>query len=61
MKKINMKNQFYIEFLNKDKNFTEDIAYFDSYEEAKLWATTDNFEYFYPDMVNNKNYKQMNK
>lgn len=56
-----MKNQFYIEFLNKDKNFTEDIAYFDSYEEAKLWATTDNFEYFYPDMVNNKNYKQMNK
>ena len=47
-----MKNQnFYIKFLNKDKNFTEDIVYFNTWEEAKLWATTDNFENFHPDMI----------
>ena len=51
-----MKNQnFYIKFLNKDKNFTEDIVYFNTWEEAKLWATTDNFENFNPDIISTIN------
>ena len=45
------KEQFYIKFLNKDKNFTEDRKYFNTWDEAKLWATTGNFEKLHPDMI----------
>ena len=45
------KEQFYIKFLNKDKNFKEDIIYFNTWDEAYSWATTDNFEKFNPDMI----------
>lgn len=44
MKKI------YIEYLNKDKNFTVDKIYFETYEEAKIWAKS-NFEKFNPDII----------
>ena len=43
--------KYYIKFLNKDKNFTEDIKYFKTWNQAKKWAVTDNFEKFHPDMI----------
>lgn len=42
---------YYIDFLNKDKKFTPDRIYFDTYEQAKQWALQ-NFEKFNPDMIN---------
>ena len=30
--------KYYIEFLNKNKNFRQDIKYFDSYETALKWG-----------------------
>jgi hypothetical protein len=43
--------KFYIDYLNKDKNFTVDKIYFETYEKAKIWAL-ENFEKFDPDMIN---------
>lgn len=41
---------FYIEFLNKKKNFQKDTIYFDTYEQAAKWAK-DNLDNFHPDMI----------
>lgn len=41
----------YIDYLNKEKNFKRDRKYFDSYEEAKKWASK-NFDRFNSDMIN---------
>jgi hypothetical protein len=41
-----MKPKFiFIEYLNRDNNFTVDKIYFDNYEDAKAWAKNnlDNF------------------
>ena len=46
--------QYYIEFLNKDKNFQKDRKYFETYDQAKNWAL-ENFERFDPDMIKSKN------
>jgi hypothetical protein len=43
--------KFYIDYLNKDKNFTVDRIYFETYENAQIWAL-ENFEKFDPDMIN---------
>lgn len=42
--------KYYINYLNKDKNFKEDKIFFDTYKEAEKWAK-DNFERFDPDMI----------
>jgi predicted transcriptional regulator len=42
---------YYIEFLNKDKNFQRDKKIFDSYELAIEWGKS-NFENFNIDMIN---------
>jgi hypothetical protein len=49
MKKDN--NQFYIDFLNRNKNYSRDRKYFDTYEDAKKWAL-ENFDRFDQDMIN---------
>jgi hypothetical protein len=38
MRKTRKKDQFYIEYLNKDKNFEIDKIYFDKYQDARYWA-----------------------
>ena len=40
-----MKSNIYIEYLNKDKNFTEDKIYFENYKDAVQWGKNnlDNF------------------
>lgn len=45
------KNQCYIDFLNKEKNFTRDRKEFLTYEAAQKWALK-NLEKFNPDMIN---------
>jgi len=41
---------FYIEYLNKDKNFRADRIDFNQYDEAVAWAK-ENLEKFHPDMI----------
>jgi hypothetical protein len=41
---------FYIEFLNKEKNFRPDRIDFNTEEEAISWAKT-NLEKYHPDMI----------
>jgi hypothetical protein len=43
-------NEVYIKYLNKNKNFKEDIKYFKTYEDAVKWAKN-NFERFNPDII----------
>lgn len=43
-------NEVYIEFLNKEKNFTKDKKSFKTYEDAVKWARK-NFDKFNPDMI----------
>ena len=50
LKKRDMKNQFKITFLNKEKSFQRDTIYFDSYDEAVQWGLT-NLEKFNSDMI----------
>jgi hypothetical protein len=45
-----MEQTIYIDYLNKDKNFTVDRIYFETYETAQIWAL-ENFEKFDPDMI----------
>jgi hypothetical protein len=45
------KDEVYIEFLNKDKDFQKDIISFKTYNEAVIWAKA-NFENFNLDMIN---------
>jgi len=45
------KDEVYIEYLNKDKNFQKDRKSFKSYDDAVAWAR-ENFEKFNPDMIN---------
>ena len=40
----------YIDYLNKDKNFKEDRIFFETYEQAVIWAK-DNLERFDRDMI----------
>lgn len=40
----------FIEYLNKDKNFTVDKIYFENYKDAVQWGK-DNFENFNLDMI----------
>ena len=48
---MNIENgKFCIEFLNKEKGFKKDVVYFDSYENAIIWAKS-NFEKFNIDMI----------
>lgn len=42
--------KYYIDYLNKNKNFQRDRKYFETYELAAKWAKT-NFERFDPDMI----------
>jgi hypothetical protein len=44
------KETYYIDFLNKKKNFSIDRVTFDDYEKARKWAMK-NFESFDPDMI----------
>jgi hypothetical protein len=44
------KETYYIDFLNKKKNFSMDRVTFDDYEKARKWAMK-NFESFDPDMI----------
>lgn len=48
-----LKDEVYIKYLNKDKNFKEDIKYFKSYDEARKWGR-ENLEKFNSDMINYK-------
>ena len=41
---------YYIKYLNRDKNFQPDRIWFESYEEAKAWAL-ENLERYDPDMI----------
>lgn len=43
-------NQFYIDFLNKEKNFSVDRKYFDTHEDARRWALK-NFDNYHLDMI----------
>jgi hypothetical protein len=45
-----MEEDYYIEFLNKDKNFKLDIKHFSQYEEALEWGKN-NLENFHIDMI----------
>lgn len=45
-----MPHTYYIDFLNKDKNFQKDRVTFESYEAAKKWALC-NLENFNPDFI----------
>lgn len=46
-----MKPKFiFIEYLNRDKNFTLDKVYFENYKDAVQWGK-DNFENFNFDMI----------
>lgn len=47
---VAVQEQWYIEFLNKKKNFRPDIKYFSTYEQAKEWALK-NFDKFDPDYI----------
>lgn len=47
----NSKNEVYIEYLNKDKNFQKDKKEFKTYQDAVDWARK-NLEKFNPDMIN---------
>jgi hypothetical protein len=49
-KKREMKNQFKITFLNKEKSFQKDTIYFESYEEAVQWGLS-NLEKFNSEMI----------
>jgi len=40
----------YIDFLNKEKNFTKHRIYFTDFSEARKWALK-NLETFSPDMI----------
>lgn len=42
--------EYYIEYLNKDKNYQRDRKYFDTFEDAAQWGK-DNFENFNLDMI----------
>ena len=42
--------KFYIEYLNKDKNYQKDKKQFDSYEQAKVWGK-ENLTNFNLDMI----------
>ena len=42
--------QYYIEYLNKDKNFQKDKVSFDSYEQAESWGK-ENLGNFQIDMI----------
>ena len=42
--------KFYIEYLNKDKNFTVDKIYFNNYQDALIWAKS-NLLKFNPDII----------
>ena len=44
------KNEVYVEFLNKSKNFTKDKKSFKTYKDAEKWARK-NFDKFNPDMI----------
>ena len=46
-----VKNEVYIEYLNKDKGFKKDRKEFKTYEDAVKWAQK-NFENFNRDMIN---------
>lgn len=41
---------YYIEYLNKDKNYKRDRKYFDTFEDAVQWGRY-NFENFNLDMI----------
>jgi hypothetical protein len=43
-------NKFYIEYLNKDKNFAIDRIYFDNYQDAINWAIK-NLSIFSTDII----------
>jgi len=46
-----MKPKFiFIEYLNKDKNFTVDKIYFENYQKAEIWAKS-NLLKFNPDII----------
>jgi hypothetical protein len=45
-----VKELVYIEYLNKDKNFSKDVKVFTTYEKAKAWGNA-NFEKFSADMI----------
>jgi hypothetical protein len=45
-----VKELVYIEYLNKDKNFSKDVKIFTTYEKAKAWGNA-NFEKFSADMI----------
>jgi hypothetical protein len=46
----NKQNQYYIQFLNKDKGFKEDVKDFNSYPDAHSWGK-DNIENFTLDQI----------
>jgi hypothetical protein len=47
------KEQVYIEFLNKNKNFKKDKKYFDTYDKAENWGKNE-LDNFHPDMIYNQ-------
>jgi len=54
----NDKKQFYIEFLNKDKEFKKDIKYFNTFQLAKNWALK-TFDKFDIDVIKENNMKKL--
>jgi hypothetical protein len=50
----------YIEYLNKDKNFTLDRIYFESFEDAKNWGK-DNLDNFNLDMIRYERTKNISR
>jgi hypothetical protein len=46
-------NRFFIEYMNKNKNFKIDIIYFDNYENAKIWGKN-NLDNFNLDLIKYK-------
>ena len=47
---MNQDFKFYINYLNKDKDFFEETKFFKSYDDARNWAQKE-FETFNPDMI----------
>ena len=43
-------NEVYIDFMNKDKNYSTDRKYFETYEDAERWAKKE-LDSFNPDMI----------
>ena len=50
MNDLNNEQDYYIEFLNKDKNFKADKIYFNSYDNARFWGVL-NLDNFNTDMI----------